>query len=97
MAGGRGHEVMGVGQAAGGAVIADEAVLAQHQTIARLADRQLGEGVGIQPVDELGGVGPLDIDLAERRHVTKPYMGASVEHFARHRRQPVVAFTREPA
>ena len=49
---GRRHEVVVVGEARGGAVVEREAVLAEHQAVARLADRQRREGVGIDPVEE---------------------------------------------
>ena len=58
-----------VGEPRGRAVVEDEAVLAQHQAVARLADRQRREGVGVDPVEEGGRVRALDVDLAEGRDV----------------------------
>ena len=46
-----------------------KAVVAQHQPVARLADGERGEGVGVDPVEEEGGVRPLHVDLAERGDV----------------------------
>ena len=56
-------------EARGHAVVHDHAVLAQHQAIAALADLELGPGVGVHAVEELGRVLALDVDLAERRGV----------------------------
>ena len=54
--GGGGHEVVVLGEPRGGAVVQHEAVLAQHQPVARLADRQRREGVGVDAVEEDAGV-----------------------------------------
>ena len=51
------------------AVVHDDAVLAQHQAVARLADRQAAQRVAIDAVEELGRVGALDVDLAQGRDV----------------------------
>src|ERR1044072_7910250 len=47
-----------------GAVVHHEAVLAQHQPVARLADGKRGKGVAIDAVKESGSVRALDLDLA---------------------------------
>ncbi len=50
---GRRHEEVVLRQPAHGAVVEDEAVLAQHQPVTGLADRQLQHGVAIEPVEKL--------------------------------------------
>ena len=74
-----------LGEPRRGAVVEHEAVLAQHQPIARLADRQRREGVGIDAVEEDAGVRPLHVDLAERRHVAHADRLADIRHLAVHR------------
>jgi hypothetical protein len=69
LAGGGGHQEMLVAEARGGAVVHDEAVLAQHQAIARLADRQRREAVDVDPVEEGRRRPALHVDLAEGRDV----------------------------
>ena len=61
-----------VGQARGRAVVHHEAVLAQHHAVARLADRQGGERVDVEAVEEVADVGALHVDLAEGRDVAEP-------------------------
>ena len=56
----------------GGAVVHDEAVLAQHHAVAHLADREGREGVDVDAVEEGAGVAALHVDLAERRDVADP-------------------------
>ena len=68
-AGRGGHEIALVGQARGGAVVEHHAVLAAHDAVARLADRQGLPAIGVDPVQELRRVPPLDIDLAQGRGV----------------------------
>ena len=62
--GGR-HEKLGFADARGGAVVHDDAVFAQHETVARLAHGQFGKSVDVDPVQKLGGVGPLHINFAQ--------------------------------
>ena len=52
-----------------GAVIEHHAVLAQHDAVAGAADRKRRDSVGVEEIEEAAGIGALDIDLAERRHV----------------------------
>ncbi|CAI8187710.1 MAG: Uncharacterised protein [SAR116 cluster bacterium] len=59
------HDIMCLGQARAGAVIIGGAVLAQHQPIAHLANRQLQKRVGIDPVQKCSSIPPLDINLAK--------------------------------
>ena len=66
----RGGDVEAVGrQAADNAVIIDETVLAQHDAIAAAAGLELLPRVGVEQFHEFRGVGPDDLDLAERRGV----------------------------
>ncbi|MCY1241279.1 hypothetical protein D9M72_541710 [compost metagenome] len=79
------------------AVVEDEPVLAQHQAIARLADRQLQDRVAVEPVEELRGVGAENLDLAERRDVAEADIGSHVQHFAIDAFAPgLLAGAREP-
>ncbi len=60
---------MVLAEARGDAVVEHHAVLAQHQAVAAAADGELAPGVGVDAVQELGGVRPLEVDLAERRGI----------------------------
>ena len=66
---GRGHQEILLAEPPGRAVVEHQPVLAQHQPIACLADRQRREDVGVDAVEEIRGVRPLDGDLAERRDI----------------------------
>ena len=55
---GGGDDEAVLGQPRGGAVVEHEAVLAQHQAVARPADRELGPGVGVEPVQEPAASAP---------------------------------------
>src|SRR3546814_8792886 len=57
-------------------LVPQEAVLAQHEAVACLALRQLQEAVGVDAVQERGGVGTLHVDLAEGRDVGDADRGA---------------------
>ena len=63
---GRGHVEMILGEAGGRTIVEHEAVFAQHQAIARLAHRQALPAIGVEPVEELGRIGTLNVDLAQR-------------------------------
>ncbi len=67
-----GHEEIVLAQSPGGAVVHHDTVVAQHDAVPRLADRKLGEGVGVDAVEQLGSIRPLHRDLAEGRHVAQP-------------------------
>ena len=73
MRGGGGHEILVLTQSPGGAIIQHHAVVAKHDAVACLADRKLGEGVRVDPVQQLRSVGPLNGNLAERGDVTQGY------------------------
>ena len=65
----RGHEEMIFAEARGRAVVVNHAVFAQHDAVTRLTDRQFQPVVDIQAIQELGRIGTLDVDLAERGDV----------------------------
>src|SRR3546814_18056173 len=70
------------------------AVFLQHQAVAAAADAELQPGIGVDAVEELGGVGPLDIDLAEGGGVEDAERVAHRLHLAVHRRVQVLAVLR---
>ena len=84
-AGGGGHVEMVLGQTRGHPVILDHAVIAEHQAVARPADRQFQPIVGIDAVQKLGRVGAFDIDLAQGTGVEQADRVARRPTFARHR------------
>ena len=79
--GGGGHEELGLANAAGGAVIHHDAVFTQHEAIARLTHWQLGKAVHIHPVQKLGGIRPVQRDLAQRGGVGDADLFAHDRHF----------------
>ncbi len=81
-AGGGGHVEMVFRDAAGDAVIEHHAVFAAHEAVAALAGLQLGPGVGVDHVEEPGGIRALDVDLAEGRGVDDADGVAGRLHFA---------------
>ena len=66
---GRADPEMIVGEACCHAVVDDHALLVQHQAITAVARLQRGHGVGVDEVQEAGGIGAYDFDLAEWRVV----------------------------
>ncbi len=60
---------MVIADAGGHAVVEDHAVFLAHQAVAGLAHIELGPGVGVDAVEELAGIRPLDVDLAQGRGV----------------------------
>ena len=84
------QEIVIVGQPRGRAVVIDQAVLAQHQPVARLADGEVGEGVDVDAVEEGAGVGAMHVDLAERRDVAEADAAAHRLDLAGDRFQPVL-------
>ena len=77
------------------AVVADEAVFAQQQTVAATARCQLGPGVGVHAVHELDRIGPHDFDLTERRGVEQTQRVSHLGAFPRHGRGHVLSRLRE--
>ena len=76
VAGGRGHQVVVGAKARRDPVVHHHAVLAQHQAVTAAPHLQLAPGVGVYPVEQLGGVRPLDVDLAQGRGVHDADRGA---------------------
>ncbi len=68
-AGGRRHVEMLVMEAAGDAVIGDDAGIVGHQHIARAADRLLGVAEGVHAVEELRRIRPAHIETTQGRDV----------------------------
>ena len=93
---GRGHHVMIIRQPRGGAVIHDDAIFEQHQPVARLANRQRGEGVAIELVEEHAGIAALHVDFAQRRNIAKTNTVAGGEHFTACSGKPILSRAREP-
>ena len=94
--GGRGHEEAIVGEARRRAVVEHEAVLAQHHAVTRASDRQGGERVDVEAIEERAGVRALDIDLAQRGHVAEADRRADSAHLAVDRLAPLaLAVARE--
>ncbi len=51
------------------AVVEDDARVVEHGPVADAALAQVAEAVGVEPVEELAGVGTRDVELAEGAHV----------------------------
>ena len=85
--GGGDQEVLGA-QARRGAVIEQHAVLAQHDAVARAADRERGEGVGVDEVEEARGVRALHVDLAQGGDIGDADAAAHGARLREHRSQP---------
>ena len=73
---GRGHQEIVVAEPPGGAVVERDAVLAQHQAVARLADGQRRKHVGVDAVEKRRRIRPLHGDLAERGDIDDAGAGA---------------------
>ena len=93
---GCGHHIVILGEARGGAVVIDDAVLTQHEAVARLADAKRREGVAVELVEEGSGILALHVDLAQRRDIAEADGAARGEHLARRGCKPVLALSREP-
>ena len=78
--GGGGHHVMRLAQPRAGAVIHDMPVLAQHQPIAHAPHLQRAEDVGIDEIQQLGRIRPLDVDLAQGGDIADPHGVAHEAH-----------------
>ena len=84
-----GHDIVLFGEPGGGAIIHDQPVLAQHQAVPHLADGQFGEGIGIDPVHEFSGIGALDVDFAQGRHIADANRFACGQHLSVNRLPPM--------
>ena len=65
----------------GRAVIEHDAVIVQHYAVSGFADRKLGEVVRVDAIEELGRIGALHFNLAQRGYVRNPNAGAHQLHF----------------
>ena len=70
------------------AVVEDHPVGGAEDPVLAAADAELGEVARVEAVEELGGVGPLDVDLAERRGVHHADALARGAALAQRRRRP---------
>jgi hypothetical protein len=77
------------GQARGGSVIHRYPVFAQHQTVADLAHGEFAKGVGVDAVEEFGGIGALHVDLAKRGHIADAHGFARRQNLSVDRLAPV--------
>ena len=81
---GRGHDEMLLAEPRRGAVVHGEAILAQHQPVARAADLQRREFVDIDAIEKTRRIRPLNIDLAECRHIADSDRTAHRGRFTRY-------------
>mmetsp|Transcript_22607 Transcript_22607/g.36954 ORF Transcript_22607/g.36954 Transcript_22607/m.36954 type:complete len:807 (+) Transcript_22607:6797-9217(+) len=79
---GRGHHVMVRTQSRRGPVIHDKAVLAQHQAIAHAPLFEGREHVSVNKIQKAGRIWPLNVDLAQGRHITNPNRIADIADLA---------------
>ena len=87
--GGGGDDEAILAEARGGAVVEHEPVFAQHEAVASLADCEGLPAVGIEALQELGCVRPLQVDLAERRDIAEAHARANGTHLAAHALEPI--------
>src|SRR6202453_3285153 len=87
--GGRRHHIAILRELCRRAVVHDEPVFAQHQSVARFSDRQRRKHIDVDAVEKYAGIRPLDIDLSERRHVADADAGANGTYFPRNGLLPV--------
>src|SRR4029079_19315976 len=66
---GGGDDVVRGPKPCSGAIVEHKTILAQHQAIARLALRKRRKLVDIDAVKEGSGIGSLNVDLTEGRHI----------------------------
>ena len=83
--GSRRHQEMVLGQMGRNAVVHYHSVFAQHQAVAAAADGQVRPAVAIYPVEQVDGVRPLDVDLAQCRRIENAGRVAHRDAFAPHR------------
>ena len=96
-AGRGGDDVAVLGQAHRDAVVEDHPVEAEHQPVPDRADGQVRHPVRVHPIEEHAGVGPADVDLAERAGVEHADARAHRPAFARDGGVHVLAVPREVA
>ena len=83
------------GRARDHAVVVDESILAQQDSVACAADSKIRPVVDVQAVQELGRIGADDRDLAECRGVEDSAAGADRQAFAGNGRMHVLARARK--
>ena len=69
LGGGRRHVKAALADTRGGAVIENEAVLAQHETVAATSHLEIRPAVDVDALQKLRGIAALDGDLAQGRHI----------------------------
>src|SRR4051812_41424263 len=85
-----GHDIPVRCEPGGRTIVHDETVLAQHQAVTCLANRQSRECVDVNAVEEGGRIRALDVDLAQSRHITDPYTRSDRLDLPRDGVEPVV-------
>ena len=85
------HQVVVLAQAHGHAVVEHHAVFVEHQAVTALAHVELAPSVGVHPVEQDRGVGPLDVNLAQGGRVQGADRLAHGQAFAAHRGVQVFA------
>ena len=92
---GGGREVKRLGPQPGDhAIVDDDSRLIEHDAVPGHADLQIGEAGRVHPLEEFGGVGAVNLHLAERTHIDHADLRA---HRARPRpRSPPRATYRQP-
>jgi len=76
------HEEMVLSDAGEHAVVVDDPVLVEHEPVAAMARLQVAHAVDIYALQELGGVGALDLDLAERGRIEQAHRLADGAHLS---------------
>ena len=68
-AGGGVHQVVVLAEPGRHPVVHEHAVFIQHETVPAASHGDFQEGVGVDPIQKDVGIGPLDVDLPQRRGV----------------------------
>ena len=93
----RRHDEMVLAETGRRAIVVGDAVFAQHQPVAHLADREPRETVGVDPVQKFGGVASLDIDFSQGRDIADADRAAGAGHLPIDGLPPVgLTWLREP-
>ena len=82
--GGGVHQEMVLSQSHRHTIVKHHAVFVEHEAVAAFAHFQLGPGVAVQPVEQHGGVRPLNVNLAQRRCIQRADTAAHRQHLACH-------------
>ena len=86
----RGDEVVVLAKSRDGAVIHEDAVLAQHAAVTSLTDRKRLHAVHVDFIQERAGIGALNIDFSERGDIANADSTSDRIDFARDRLQRIV-------